>query len=193
MGAHRQRPGARGLRPYVGTFLVFSDYMRPAMRLAALMQLPVVYVFTHDSIGLGQDGPTHQPIEQLAAPARHARHDGDPPRRRQRDGRGLARGAAAAPARPRSSSRARRCRRSTAPGTPPAAGVARGGYVLADAEGGAPQVILMASGSEVTLCVEAQSELSGAGRPRPGGLDAVVGAVRGAADRAIASRCCRRR
>ena len=57
----------RGLRPYAGTFLVFSDYMRPPIRLAALMELPVIYVFTHDSIGLGQDGPTHQPIEQLAA------------------------------------------------------------------------------------------------------------------------------
>ncbi len=56
-----------GLRPYVGTFLVFSDYMRPAIRLAALMRLPVTFVFTHDSIGLGQDGPTHQPIEHLAA------------------------------------------------------------------------------------------------------------------------------
>ena len=54
-------------RPYGGTFLVFSDYMRPAVRLAALMKTPVVYVWTHDSIGLGEDGPTHQPIEQLAA------------------------------------------------------------------------------------------------------------------------------
>ena len=56
-----------GTRPYGGTFLVFSDYMRPAVRLAALMQLPVTYVWTHDSIGLGEDGPTHQPIEHLAA------------------------------------------------------------------------------------------------------------------------------
>ncbi|MFA5026602.1 MAG: transketolase [Candidatus Methylomirabilota bacterium] len=56
-----------GLRPYVGTFLVFADYMRPAIRLAALMRLPVVYVFTHDSIGLGEDGPTHQPVEQIAS------------------------------------------------------------------------------------------------------------------------------
>ena len=56
-----------GTRPYGGTFLIFSDYMRPAVRLAALMKLPVVYVWTHDSIGLGEDGPTHQPIEQLTA------------------------------------------------------------------------------------------------------------------------------
>src|SRR5690606_161187 len=56
-----------GTRPYGGTFLIFSDYMRPAVRLAALMRLPVVYVWTHDSIGLGEDGPTHQPVEQLAS------------------------------------------------------------------------------------------------------------------------------
>src|SRR4051794_39166764 len=56
-----------GTRPYGGTFLVFSDYMRPAVRLAALMKLPVVYVWTHDSIGLGEDGPTHQPVEQITA------------------------------------------------------------------------------------------------------------------------------
>ena len=56
-----------GTRPYGGTFLVFSDYMRPAVRLAALMELPVTYVWTHDSIGLGEDGPTHQPVEHLAA------------------------------------------------------------------------------------------------------------------------------
>ena len=56
-----------GIRPFGGTFLIFSDYMRPAVRLAALMGQPVVYVWTHDSIGLGEDGPTHQPIEQLAA------------------------------------------------------------------------------------------------------------------------------
>ena len=56
-----------GTRPYGGTFLVFSDYMRPSVRLAALMKLPVIYVWTHDSIGLGEDGPTHQPVEHLAA------------------------------------------------------------------------------------------------------------------------------
>src|SRR5205823_12152812 len=54
-------------RPYAGTFLIFSDYMRPAVRLAAMMKLPVTYVWTHDSIGLGEDGPTHQPVEHLAA------------------------------------------------------------------------------------------------------------------------------
>ncbi|MFH1766198.1 MAG: hypothetical protein ABIF09_18585, partial [Gemmatimonadota bacterium] len=55
-------PSTGGVRPFAGTFLVFSDYMRPAMRMAALMEIPVIYVFTHDSIGLGEDGPTHQPV-----------------------------------------------------------------------------------------------------------------------------------
>jgi len=55
----------KGLKPYCGTFLVFSDYMRPSIRLAAMMKLPVIYIFTHDSIAVGEDGPTHQPIEQL--------------------------------------------------------------------------------------------------------------------------------
>jgi transketolase len=67
MGALMNGLALHGLRPYGGTFLVFSDYMRPAIRMAALMKLPVIYVFTHDSIGLGEDGPTHQPVEQLTA------------------------------------------------------------------------------------------------------------------------------
>src|SRR5207302_10101811 len=67
MGAIANGLALSNLRPYTGTFLIFSDYMRPSMRLAALMELPVAYVFTHDSISLGEDGPTHQPIEQLAA------------------------------------------------------------------------------------------------------------------------------
>ena len=79
-----------GLRPYTGTFLIFSDYMRPPIRLAALMELPVVFVFSHDSIGLGEDGPTHQPIEQLAALRAIPGLIGASPRRRQRDRRGLA-------------------------------------------------------------------------------------------------------
>ena len=77
-----------GTRPYGGTFLVFSDYMRPAVRLAALMKLPVIYVWTHDSIGLGEDGPTHQPVEHLVRAARHPRPRRGAPGRRQRDGAG---------------------------------------------------------------------------------------------------------
>jgi len=67
MGAAAAGMALCGLRPYTATFFVFSDYMRPAMRLAAIMELPILYIFTHDSIGVGEDGPTHQPIEQLAA------------------------------------------------------------------------------------------------------------------------------
>ena len=67
MGAIANGMALSGLRPYGATFFVFSDYMRPSVRLAALMGLPVLYVFTHDSIGVGEDGPTHQPIEHLAA------------------------------------------------------------------------------------------------------------------------------
>ncbi len=74
-----------GTRPYGGTFLVFSDYMRPAVRLAALMKLPVTYVWTHDSIGLGEDGPTHQPVEHLAALRAIPGLDVVRPGRRQRD------------------------------------------------------------------------------------------------------------
>ena len=81
-----------GLRPFAATFLVFSDYMRPSVRLANLMDLPVVYVWTHDSIGLGGDGPTHQPVEHLAVAAGHAPAAGHPPGRRAGDGRGLAGG-----------------------------------------------------------------------------------------------------
>ncbi len=77
------------LRAFGGTFFNFSDYMRPSMRLAAIMEIPTIYVFTHDSIGLGEDGPTHQPIEQLASLARHAGHDSHASRRRERSGRSL--------------------------------------------------------------------------------------------------------
>ena len=66
MGATMNGMSVSKLRPFGGTFFIFSDYMRPTIRLAALMEIPVIYVFTHDSIGLGEDGPTHQPIEQLA-------------------------------------------------------------------------------------------------------------------------------
>ena len=151
-----------GLRPYVATFLVFSDYMRPAIRLAALMRLPVTYVFTHDSIGLGQDGPTHQPIEQLAAlramPDLLVIRPGDANETAEawrtilaQDGPAclvLSRQALPTLDRARFAS---------------ASGLARGGYVLTDPEGGDPQVILMATGSELSLCVDAQVGLAAMG------------------------------
>jgi transketolase len=132
--------------------------MRPAVRIAALMQVPIVYVYTHDSIGLGQDGPTHQPIEQLASlramPGMTVIRPADANETveawrvalQQPGPVALSLSRQALPTLDRAK-------------YAPAAGLARGGYVLADPEGGAPQVILMASGSEVTLCVEAQGVL----------------------------------
>jgi transketolase len=154
-----------GTRPYGGTFLVFSDYMRPAVRLAALMKLPVVYVWTHDSIGLGEDGPTHQPVEHLTAlraipgldvvrPAdanetawawRTALEHTDRPT-------ALALSRQALPTMDRSV-------------LAPAEGTARGGYVLAEASDGQPQVILIGTGSEVQLCLTARERLEAAGTP----------------------------
>ena len=78
------------LRPVWSTYLIFSDYARPAIRLSALMELPVIHWFTHDSIGLGEDGPTHQPVEQLASLRAMPGPERDPPLRRQRGRRGLA-------------------------------------------------------------------------------------------------------
>lgn len=151
-----------GVRPYGGTFLIFSDYMRPAIRLAAMMECPTIYLFSHDSIGLGEDGPTHQPVESLAAlrvipglivlrPADAndvveawrwvIEYHGGPVAlilSRQglpvfdRKGAGLA----------------------------SAEGVCRGGYVLSDPGDRAPDVVLMGSGSEVELLLEASDELT---------------------------------
>nr|WP_169947112.1 transketolase [Microbispora sp. H11081] len=152
-----------GTRPYGGTFLVFSDYMRPSVRLAALMKLPVTYVWTHDSIGLGEDGPTHQPVEHLwalraipgldvvrpadanetaAAWKAVLEHDDRPA--------GLALTRQNVP---------------TLEGTGDADAVARGGYVLQDASDGQPQVVIIGTGSEVQLAVEARAILESQGIP----------------------------
>lgn len=152
-------------RPYGGTFLVFSDYMRGAVRLAALMKLPVIYVWTHDSIGLGEDGPTHQPIETLSAlraivglnvvrPAdanetawawRGAiEHDDSPT--------ALALSRQALPTIDRTKYAS-------------AEGVLKGGYVLSEASNGQPQVILIGTGSEVQYCLTAQERLEAEGTP----------------------------
>ncbi|MET8903418.1 transketolase [Streptomyces sp. NPDC004538] len=150
-------------RVYGGTFLVFSDYMRNAVRMSALMQLPVTYVWTHDSVGLGEDGPTHQPVEHLAAlraipglnvvrPAdanetatawaeilrRHATHPAP---------HGLA------------------LTRQGVPVYEPNPDAARGGYVLAEASTGTPDVVLIATGSEVQLAVAAREALEAEGTP----------------------------
>jgi transketolase len=147
-----------GIRPYGATFLIFSDYERPAIRLAALMEIPTIFIFTHDSIGLGEDGPTHQPIEQLSS-LRLIPH--------------------MAVFRPADATETVECwrlvlDRKGAPSTliltrqnlpiidrtkyAPASGVAQGGYILKDAEN--PQVILIATGSEVQLALAAQETLA---------------------------------
>ncbi|MCO1577562.1 transketolase [Crossiella sp. SN42] len=149
-------------RPYGGTFLVFSDYMRPAVRLAALMKSPVIYVWTHDSIGLGEDGPTHQPIEHLAAlraiPGLSVVRPADANETafawkkvlETQDGpTGLALTRQNVP---------------TLEGTD-AEGVAKGGYVLAEAEGGEAKVVLIATGSEVQIAVAARKILQDGGVP----------------------------
>lgn len=153
-----------GLIPYGGTFLVFSDYMRPTIRLAAMMGLRVIYVFTHDSIGLGEDGPTHQPIEHLAAlraiPNLYVVRPAD------------ANEAAAAWAFALERSKGPTALILTRQSVPtldrsefaPASGLRKGAYVLADLGDGEPQVVLMASGSEVSLIVDAGRALAAEGQ-----------------------------
>jgi len=154
-----------GTRPYGGTFLIFSDYMRPAVRLAALMKLPVVYVWTHDSIGLGEDGPTHQPVEQLTAlraiPGLDVVRPAD-----ANETAWAWRMALEHTDRPTALALTRQNLPTLDRTTFAAAeGTARGGYVLAEAEGGAPRVILMGSGSEVHLALAARDRLQADGIP----------------------------
>jgi transketolase len=151
------------LRPLWSTYLTFSDYARPAIRLSALMELPVIHLFTHDSIGLGEDGPTHQPVEQLASlraiPGLDVIRPADAnevaeawrvalDRTHQPVALVLTRQDVPVIDRTRYA---------------PAEGLRRGGYVLADAEGGGPEVVLIATGSEVALALAAHEELSGEG------------------------------
>ncbi|MDT0265106.1 transketolase [Streptomyces sp. DSM 44915] len=150
-------------RIYGGTFLVFSDYMRPAVRLAALMKLPVTYVWTHDSIGLGEDGPTHQPVEHLAAlraiPGLNMVRPADA-NETAIAWREILRRHGAAPA-----PHGLALTRQNVPTYPANEDTARGGYVHTEAEGGAPRVILIGTGSEVSLAVAARAELQAAGVP----------------------------
>ncbi|SOC54514.1 transketolase family protein [Ornithinimicrobium cerasi] len=152
-------------RPYGGTFLVFSDYMRPAVRLAAVQQLPVIYVWTHDSIGLGEDGPTHQPVEHLAA--LRAIPGLDVVRPADANETAVAwRTILATVDHPAALALTRQNVPTfdrTVMGA--AEGTARGGYVLAEADGGEPQVVLIGTGSEVQLAVGARAELQAAGIP----------------------------
>ena len=147
------------LRPFGGTFLIFSDYARPAIRLAAIMELPVIFIFTHDAMGDGEDGPTHQPVEHLASlramPGLITLRPGDANEvveafRYVMNLRHVPAALALSRQPLPTFDRSRYA---------PAAGVARGAYVLAEAPGGNPEVILMASGSEVSLAVEAHEKL----------------------------------
>ena len=151
-----------GIRPFGGTFLTFSDYMRGSIRLAALQDLPVLYVFTHDSIGLGEDGPTHQPVEHLAA----LRAMPGLVVLRPADGNETA-GALATALRRTDGPTALVLSRQKLPVLSEAAGaaerVARGAYVLLDSPGGRPDLVLLSSGSELQWAVAAQRALSGEG------------------------------
>ncbi|HEY1608762.1 MAG TPA: transketolase, partial [Paraburkholderia sp.] len=164
MGAICNGLALSNLRPYGSTFLIFSDYMKPPIRLSSIMEVPVIYVFTHDSIGVGEDGPTHQPIEQMAS---------------LRGVPGLS------TFRPGDANEVAECWREALshPQTPAcivvsrqamptfdrtkyasAKGVHKGAYVLADAEGGKkPAVILMGTGTEVGVCVEVYEKLKSEG------------------------------
>jgi transketolase len=153
-------------RIYGGTFLVFSDYMRNAVRLSALMQLPVTYVWTHDSIGLGEDGPTHQPVEHLASlraiPGLNVVRPADAnetaiawreilKRYTKVYGKGAPHGLALT--------------RQGVPTYEANEDAVKGGYVLFEAEGGTPEVVLIGTGSEVHVAVEAREQLQAAGIP----------------------------
>ncbi|MGV4985289.1 transketolase [Streptomyces sp. NPDC001709] len=167
MGAEMNGIALHGnTRVYGGTFLVFSDYMRNAVRLSALMHLPVTYVWTHDSIGLGEDGPTHQPVEHLASlraiPGLNIVRPADANetavawreilgRYTKEFGKGQPHGLALT--------------RQGVPTYEPNEDAARGGYVLFEAEGGDAQVILIATGSEVHVAVEAREQLQAEGVP----------------------------
>ena len=148
-----------GIRAYGSGFLIFSDYARPSIRLGAIMEIPVIHVFTHDSIGVGEDGPTHQPVEQLASlraiPGLITMRPGDANEvleawrtimQLKHEPVAIALTRQALPTLDRSKYGS-------------AAGVAKGAYVLADADNGKPQVILIGTGSEVSLCVEASEQL----------------------------------
>ncbi len=149
-------------RPYGGTFLVFSDYMRGAVRLAALMKSSVVYVWTHDSIGLGEDGPTHQPIEHLAAlravPGLSIIRPGD-----ANETAAAWKAALERPEGPNGLALTRQNLPVLAATS--AEGVAKGAYVLAEAGSGTPELILMATGSELQIAVEARAVLEADGVP----------------------------
>jgi transketolase len=163
MGASVNGLAVSGIRAFGATFFNFSDYMRASMRLAALMEIPSIFIFTHDSIGVGEDGPTHQPVEQLASlramPNLIVLRPGDANEvvetwkiiaQLQHSPAALVLTRQALPTLDRSK-------------YAPASGVAKGAYVVADAPDGKPDVILLGTGSELSLCVDAYEKLKGEG------------------------------
>jgi transketolase len=163
MGAMLNGLSLSKIRPFGSGFLIFSDYARTAIRLSALMEIPVIHIFTHDSIGVGEDGPTHQPVEQLASlraiPGLITLRPADAnevveawrvimPFRHEPVALILTRQALPILDRTRYAS---------------AEGVQRGAYVLADADDGNPEVLLLATGSEVALCIDAYEQLTAEG------------------------------
>jgi transketolase len=163
MGAIANAIALSKLRTFCSGFLIFSDYMRAPIRLAALMEIPTIFLFTHDSIGVGEDGPTHQPIEQLmsmrAIPQLYVIRpcDGNEVAEAWR----VAMTSTAHPVVLVLSRQALPTLDRTKFGA--AEGLQKGAYVLADAEGGDPEVILIGTGSEVQLCIAAHEILSGEG------------------------------
>jgi transketolase len=163
MGAILNGLALSKVRAYGSQFLIFSDYSRPTLRLSAIMEIPVIYIFTHDSIGVGEDGPTHQPVEHLASlraiPGLITIRPGDANEvseawrllmQLRHEPVALILSRQPLPTIDRSI-------------CGPASGLARGAYVLADPPEGRPEVLLLATGSEVSLCVEAQARLASDG------------------------------
>jgi transketolase len=160
MGAIVNGLGLHGFRAFGATFLTFSDYMRGAVRLSALMKLPVMWVWTHDSIGLGEDGPTHQPIEQLAGlramPRLNVVRPADANETVLAWKFALSQNEA-----PTAFALSRQNLPILDPDTVPADAIERGAYVLRDADGAGPELILIGTGSEVSRCLEAADALDG--------------------------------
>ena len=179
------------VKPFGSTFFVFTDYMRPPIRLSALMKLDVVWIFSHDSVAVGEDGPTHQPVEHLAAmraiPNLTVIRPADANETAEAwgaDPRGARR------ARSASCSRARTCRCSTARVLAPAAGLRRGAYVLADAD--SPDVVLVATGAEVGDGARRARPARREGRRRRGSSRCRAGSSSRRRAPSTATRCCRR-
>lgn len=159
MGAILNGLALHGLRPYGGTFLVFSDYMRPTIRLAAMMKLPVIYVFTHDSIGLGEDGPTHQPVEQLTA----LRAIPNLVVIRPADANETALAWKVALERVDGPTALVLTRQALPVQSPANNDLEQGAYILREADQGVPEIVIIASGSEVSLAMTAREQLASLG------------------------------